>query len=81
MAKSIVYLITEHGMDGRAPETIMFASMVEETRDRVFDNSKNRVYYNKVDRIIDIEEYRKGSLAKLNGIDRMILGCEQRVIK
>lgn len=81
MADRIVYIITESGCDGRAPETIIFASYNESVRDLTFDKSKNKNFFSKAKRIIEVEYIRKQGLAKLDGVHRLILGHAQRTIK
>jgi len=81
MTDKIAYLITDHGEDGRAAETIMFASYDEQERDVTYNASKNKNYYSKTKRIVEIEHTTKQALAKLNGVHRLMLNLDQRVIK
>jgi len=81
MTDKIAYLITEHGVDGRAAETIVFASYDEQERDGVYDASKNKNYYSKTKRIVEVEHETKQALAKLNGVHRMMLNLDQRALK
>lgn len=73
MAKKIVFLITDNGMDGRAPTSVHAAFWDETERDRAFDSDKNKAYYNKEERIIDEDAHRMKALAKLDAIDRLCL--------
>jgi len=71
--KNLVYLITDtSGWPGDGK--ILFASMVEETRDRVYAALENRQSYRKIDRMFDLEQVRAEALKSLNGVDRMVLG-------
>lgn len=73
--KQIVYLITSNGVDGRGKESIDFAVFNEETRNNAFNAfHKYKTYYSKVDRIIDVELQQKQSLAKLNALDKLLIG-------
>lgn len=76
MAKKIVFLITSNGIDGRAPTSIEFASFSEEERDSVYNSkkNKNKPYQSTSEKIIDPEEEKKKALAKLDKVDKMILG-------
>ena len=74
----IVYLVTDHGVDGRAPETIVYASFDKEERDQYFESLKFGYYYNKAKRIIDIEHEYKQALAKLNGVHKLVLDLDQK---
>lgn len=81
MTDKIVYLVTDHGMDGRGHESILFASFDEQARDRWFDGCKNKAYFSKTKRIIEVEKELKQTLAKLNGIHRLMLSIPQRAEK
>lgn len=74
MAKRIAFLITENGVDGRAPTVIVAAFWDEEARDKAFDADKNKAYYGKDDRIVDIPKQREKAMARLDPIDMMVLG-------
>lgn len=74
MAKQAVFLIVDHGIDGRDKETIRFASLDEAERDRVHSESKNRAYLSTVDRVVDLDARRKTALEKLDGLDFLALG-------
>lgn len=76
----IVYLVTDYGVDGRAPESIVYASFDRLQRDKYFDNLKFGYYYSKAKRIIDTEHERKQALAKLNGVYKLVLGIDQEVL-
>lgn len=79
MTDRIVYLVTESGMDGRGKLNVTFASFDKEERDNWL-NSKgaNKCYYSTAKRIIEIEHKFKQALAKLDGIDRLMLTVAQR---
>jgi len=71
--KQAVFLITGHGEDGRAPESIIFATLNEQERDQKFAADPNRNYFSKVDRVVDLADARNKALAKLNGLDKLAL--------
>jgi hypothetical protein len=74
MAKRIAYLIADNGVDGREKTTILFATWDEQQRDTVHENSANKNWQHKAEEIVDETVARTQALAKLNGIDRLILG-------
>jgi len=79
MTDKIVYTVTESGMDGRAPTSIRFASFDKEVRDLWDDGQgKNKCYYSKARQIVDIEHETKQALAKLDGLQRLMLNIAQR---
>ena len=72
--KRIAYLLTESGIDGRAPTTIVSAFWSEAERDAAFAADPNRNWLGKSERIVNLSVARKEALAKLNGLDRLLLG-------
>ena len=79
MTDSIVYIVTESGVDGRAPTNTVFASFDQEERDEWYEaKGKNKGYYNKSKRIVEIEHEFKQALAKLDGVQRLLLNVAQR---
>lgn len=71
--KIIAYTILDNGVDGKAPTTIVAAFRQEHRRDTVFDENPNKAYLSKGETIIDLDTARAAALAKLNGIDKLIL--------
>ena len=76
----IVYLITDYGVEGRAPESITYASFDKSQRDKYYDSLKFSSYYSKAKRIIDTEHERKQALAKLNGVHKLVLSIAQEIL-
>lgn len=74
----IVYLVTDHGVDGRERESIVFASFDAEDVNIFFDSLKYPNYYSRTKRIIDTDRELKRALTKLDGVHRLVLGIEQR---
>jgi len=71
--KAAYFLIVEHGIDGRSPENIVFASTNEVERDNWYNESQNQNYYQKVDRVYDLAEIAESAWKRLNGIERLSL--------
>jgi hypothetical protein len=79
MTDKIVYTVTENGVDGRAPTTVMFASFDEQERDKWYESkANNKAWYSKSKQIVEIENELKQALAKLDGIHRLMLNIKQR---
>lgn len=74
----IVYLVTDHGIDGRDKENIMFASYDEQKANDWFEENPNKAWYTKTKRIVEIEQDSKKALAKLDGLERLLLNIQQR---
>jgi len=81
MTDKIVYLITDHGIDGREPESILFATYDSQECEDVFNGSKNKAYYSKTKRIVEVEKATSQAMAKLDGIQRLMLDIDQREMK
>jgi hypothetical protein len=73
MAKHIAYLIVDNGIDGREPDRIVEAHWDEGERDRAFAQNKNKAYYHKSESIVDVDKATSAAIAKLNGLDRLLL--------
>lgn len=78
--KKIAYLINDNGVDGRAPTTIMFASFDEIERDNAHNQSKNKNFFSTSEIIVDEDKKRAEVLAELNGLERLVLGMQQKKI-
>ena len=76
MPKQIVFLVTDNGVDGRAPTTVRYASFSESERDAMIDADPSKAWRGKEERILDIEAAKAQALAKLDGIDRLVLGLK-----
>jgi hypothetical protein len=72
--KQIAYTVVTEGIDGREPTQISAAFWTEEERDTHFKGlGANSPWYRKDERIVDIEQAKRAALAKLNGIDKLVL--------
>lgn len=74
MAKIIAYTVIDNGIEGKEKNRIVYADGDETLRDKWFSNAKNKAWYRKSEQIVNIEEVKKAALAKLDGIDKMLLG-------
>ena len=81
MTDKIVYLITDNGMDGRAPTSIVFASYDSQECDDTYNRSKNKAYYGQSKKIIEIEKETRQAMVKLDGVQRLMLDIDQREVK
>ncbi len=83
MSDKIVYTITESGVDGRGPTNVVFATWREQLRDNTLDNisSSNRGWYSKGKHIVEIESATKQALAKLDGVQKLLLDIDQKILK
>lgn len=77
--KKIVYLIVDNGIEGRDPDNIVRAFWDEQQRDSSFDGDKNKNWYRKTEIIVDEERSKKEALTKLNGLDKLVLGLENKL--
>jgi hypothetical protein len=73
MTKRIAYTITDNGIDGREKTNIVAAFWDEAQRDAAFDGNKNKAYYSKGEMIVDEAKQRALTVAKLDGLDRLLL--------
>ena len=76
MAKIIAFTVINNGIDGRSKNDIVYANDNEAMRDDWHNNSKNKAWYRKSEQIVNVEETKKNALAKLNGIEKMILDLD-----
>lgn len=74
MPKRIVYLVTDNGIDGRERTSIVAAAWTENARDKLIEKDPAKNWRGKEERIIDEAFARKEALAKLDGLDRFLLG-------
>jgi hypothetical protein len=72
--KIIAYCVNDNGVDGREPTQILYATMTEEKRDELLAADKSKNYRSTSEQVIDKDKAIEEALAKLNGIDRMVLG-------
>ncbi len=71
--KRIAYTITDSGVDGRGPIRIVAAFWDEDERNEALKQDSNMLWRSKGEKIVDIDEHERAVLAKLDGIDRLVL--------
>lgn len=82
MAKIIVFTVINSGIDGRERDVIVYANESESERDKWFNASKNKDWYRKSEKIIDVEKIRTNVIHKMNVIERLVMGRhEAKLIK
>jgi len=74
----IVYLIVDHGVEGREKESINVASFSEKYINHTLGNLKFPNYYSKTKRIVEVDSATKQALSRINGLDRLLLGISDR---
>lgn len=79
--KKIIYFIGESGMDGMQKEKILFASFDEQETKTQYNQAKYKNWYRLGEKIIDVEKETKQTLAKLNGVDKLLLNIKNEVKK
>ena len=72
--KRIAYLVTDHGIDGRAKESIVYASWDEQDAADYKARSKSGPWWSLTERIVDVEGERLGALQRAGAIGRLVLG-------
>ena len=72
--KQIVYIATDHGIEGKEKESIVYASFDEDQLKALHKTDKSKAWRTLTERIVDVEQAKKQALSKLNGIDRLVLG-------
>lgn len=72
--KRIVYVVNDNGIDGRAPTRTLYASFDEKERDAMLEKDKAKPWRSTDEVIIDDVVAKNQALAKLDGIDRLVLG-------
>ena len=73
MTKRIVYIATDSGIDGREPERVLYAAWTEQERDEMLQADKSKAWRRPTEKIIDEDVAKRQALAKLDGIDRLVL--------
>ncbi len=76
--KQIAYLLTNYGVDGLAKKEVDFAFLDEKERDTFFEASKNKNWLIKEEIIVDLEKVKKETLARLDGLEKLVLGIENK---
>ena len=70
----IVYEAIDNGIDGRDKDNILYATFSEEELKELHSKDKSKVWRRLSQKIINVKVSRKQALAKLNSIDRLVLG-------
>lgn len=73
MSKQIVYYAVDNGIDGRESDSILYAAFNEQDLDNMLNRDPSKAWRTKKEKIIDAVSIQKQALAKLNGIDRLVL--------
>ena len=76
MSKRIAYLITDSGIDGMDKMSIMQAFWEEHDRDLALKEDKNKAWRSVSEVIVNVEPDKKQARAKLNGLERLLLGIK-----
>ena len=72
--KRIVYTCVDSGVDGKDKPRIVHAFFHEHERDKAFNDSKNKAYLSKQEQIVEVNSAEQAALAKLDGLDKLVLG-------
>lgn len=72
--KQIVYLAVDNGIDGLSKTNVLYAAFTEVERDAMIEADKSKAWRSKKEVIVDPAVARNQALAKLDGIDRLVLG-------
>ncbi len=70
----IVYIAIDNGIDGKEKDNILYASFDEIQFNELLNRDKSRNFRTPHKIIINVAVARREALAKLNGIDRLVLG-------
>jgi hypothetical protein len=72
--KRIAYTVIDCGVDGREAATVLYATFDETERDALLEQDESKAWRSKSETIVDDTTAVSQALAKLNGIDRLVLG-------
>lgn len=72
--KRIVYTVIDSGVDGREPAKVLYATFSETERDALLEQDAAKAWRSKAEAIVDEAAAVGEALAKLNGVDRLVLG-------
>jgi hypothetical protein len=72
--KRIAYLVNDNGVDGMGQTRTLYATFDASERDALLELDKSKAWRSTAETIIDEEKAVETALAKLNGIDRLVLG-------
>jgi hypothetical protein len=71
--KQAVFLAVDHGVDGRDRESIRFASLDENARDKWIKESPNKAWLTPVDRVVDLAVVATDAWKKLDALQVMAI--------
>jgi len=74
--KKIVYIASSAGVDGRGTQKAMLANWDEDELVKTHNAHPNKNWMHVHERIVNTEEVRKKALAKLDAVDRLVLGID-----
>lgn len=77
MSDRIVYLATDYGVDGRDKRRIVHAAWSMEALTKKLDKDPAKAWRNVEKEIADTDAVRKAALAKLNGLDKLVLEVDE----
>jgi hypothetical protein len=72
--KKIAYIATDNGIDGMEKTSILYATFDEEELKAIHNRDKSKAWRRLTEQIVDVDKAKEQALAKLNGIDRLVLG-------
>ena len=72
--KKIVYTAIDNGVDGLGKSNVRFANFDEDALKKFHNDHPNKNWLRLSEEIVDTEERKKKALAKLDGIDKLVLG-------
>ena len=75
--KQIAFTIIDNGIDGREPARIVYAAWNDAARDAALARNPNKAYLRPDEQIVDVDKAKAAALAKLNGLDRLLLGLAE----
>jgi hypothetical protein len=71
--KQIVYIIVDNGIDGRSPDSIVYASTNELERDNFYIKSPNKNWYTRKEIIANLDDVAIKTWKKLNALEKLSL--------
>ena len=74
--KQAIFAAVDNGIDGRDKDRIVFASTSEKERDEFIKKHPSGAWYRPVDEVKDLEQVKKATLHKLNGLEKLALGLD-----
>ena len=74
MGKKIVYIAVDNDIEGNEEDDILYASFNEDELKSLHNKDKSKNYRKLSEIIVDVDVARANALAKLDGVDRLILG-------